>query len=126
MRREGQFLGVVNDVRKFQRTRRSRAGQIDQRGGGETGFDLPAQCGDGGIRAVDLAVVADVLDLLQVVGVFQGGLGDVAQRQAVLFDRSLELIEAQEFVLGGRPALRGGRLAFPLADAGQRGFRAAR
>ena len=68
--------------------------EVDQRRVGEAHVDPAGERGDGRIGALDQAVVADGLDLLEVVGVGDRAAGQVPDRAAGALDRALELADA--------------------------------
>ena len=60
--------------------RRAAGREVDQRRVGKAHVDPAGERGDGRIGALDQAVVADRLDLLEIVGVGDGAAGEVADR----------------------------------------------
>ncbi len=74
---EGELEAAFDLIGEFQIDRGAIRGQIDQRRVREPDLDRASECGDGGIGAVDQAVGADGLDLLEVVGIGERAGGEV-------------------------------------------------
>jgi len=67
--------------------RRPASREVDQRRVGEAHVDPAGERGDGWIGTFDQTVVADGLDLLEVVGVRDRAAGEIADRIAGALDR---------------------------------------
>ena len=85
--------------------RRATGREVDQRRVGEAHVDPPGEGGDGRVGALDQPVVANGLDLLEVVGVGHRAAGEVPHRVAGALDRALELADPAEGQAGRRAAL---------------------
>jgi hypothetical protein len=99
--------------------------EVDQRPVSEAHVEPAVERGDGRVGALDQAVVADRLDLLEVVRIGDRAAGEVPDRAARAFDRALELADAAEGQAGRRAGLGRAEPGLALGDGADRSSRGA-
>ena len=86
MRRQDELGLCRQSVSELEVDRRPAGREVNQRRVGEADIDPAGERGDGRIGALAQTVIADGLDLLQVVGVCHRTAGEVSDRAAGALD----------------------------------------
>jgi hypothetical protein len=120
-----ELCHIRERVGELEVDRRAAGREVDQRRVGEAYVDPAGERGDRRVSALDQSVVADRLDLLEVVGVGDGAPGEIADRAAGALDRALELADAAEGQAGRRAALGRAEPGLSLRDGADCGGRRA-